>query len=134
MDVYGITKIITELSEFNISYFEYKDNEIKIKILKTNNIVNKNSAINQISCSKETLTHHVVKSKYVGIIKLLDENTLNPFVHIGMKVKDGDILCKMEYLNNTIDILADCCGIISSICIKHGSLVDYGKNIMVISY
>lgn len=134
MDIYEITKIITEISKFKISYFEYKDNEIKIKILRPNNIANKNSIIDQISCSKETLTHHVVTSKYVGIIKLLDESTLSPFVYIGMEVKIGDMLCKIEYLNNTIDILADYSGVISDICIKDSTLVDYGKKIMVISY
>ncbi|WP_234119110.1 acetyl-CoA carboxylase biotin carboxyl carrier protein [Clostridium hydrogenum] len=134
MDFYEIEKIIEKVCKFNISYFEYKDNEMKIKMVKRNNIVNKNIAIHEISCSKETFIYHQITSKYVGVVKLLHKETLEPFGYIGMKVKCDDILCEIEYLNITIDIISEYSGIISDICVKNNDLIDYGKKIMIIAY
>lgn len=72
-----------------------------------------------------------IKSTYVGILRLNDKKG-NPISSVGREVKKGDLLCNVEVLEILHQITSPCDGVITSILLKDGDIVEYGSVIMEI--
>jgi len=68
-----------------------------------------------------------VKSPMVGVFYSASAPEENPYVHVGDKVKKGDVLCVIEAMKLFNEITADEDGEIVKICVSDGQVVEYGQ-------
>ena len=68
-----------------------------------------------------------VKSPIVGIFYTAPAPDSDPFVHIGSKVKKGDVLCIIEAMKLMNEITAESDGEIIDICLKNGDIAEFGQ-------
>lgn len=68
-----------------------------------------------------------VKSPIVGVFYSASSPEAEPFVTIGSKVKNGDVLCMIEAMKLMNEITAECDGEIVDICLKNGDIAEYGQ-------
>jgi acetyl-CoA carboxylase biotin carboxyl carrier protein len=55
-----------------------------------------------------------------------------PYVQVGDRVSEGDILCIIEAMKMMNQIEADVSGVIKSIRIQNGEAVEFGQTLFVI--
>lgn len=67
-----------------------------------------------------------VKSPLVGIFYTAPSEDGEPFVHVGKKVKKGDVLCVIESMKLMNEILSEYDGVITEICAENRQVVDFG--------
>jgi acetyl-CoA carboxylase biotin carboxyl carrier protein len=68
-----------------------------------------------------------VTSPIVGIFYSSSAPDADPFVHIGSKVKKGDVLCIIEAMKLMNEITAETDGEIVDICMKNGDIAEFGQ-------
>ncbi len=128
MNLEYIKLIINQINNSGIKTFEYIDDEISIKIIKSDDTfkINKSSNItnNELACTVHEKVK--IKSSYVGKVIFLDNRTNKPFVLLGQSIKKGDLLCIIHYLNVPMHIISPCNGILINIFVKNNSFVEYG--------
>ena len=69
----------------------------------------------------------IVKSPMVGTFYSKSSPKADPYVKVGQKVKNGDILCIVEAMKLMNEIESEFDGEIVEICVNDGEMVDYGK-------
>lgn len=133
MDIELIKSVLDQLNNSDIKYLEYKDDESSLKIIKNNISLNLNKKVReQIACTKQETDNFEIKSIYVGIVVIINNKTGKPFVNLGQVINKGDLLCIIEFLNQSIEIRSPYSGILNDICIKNNEFVDYGKILFLI--
>lgn len=70
---------------------------------------------------------NVVSSPMVGVFYAAPGEDQAPYVHVGDKVKQGDILCIVEAMKVMNEITAQCDGEIVDICVRNGDVVEFGQ-------
>ena len=75
---------------------------------------------------------HIVTSPLVGTVYLSPAPDKDPFVKIGTRVKDGDILCIVEAMKLMNEIPGHCNGVITEILVASGEMVEYGQELFCI--
>ncbi|MBZ9608735.1 hypothetical protein G9F73_013045 [Clostridium estertheticum] len=123
MDINILKKIINQMEQSSISYLEYKDSNISLKLA----MQKKHNINDEIACTIKNKDIYLIKSKYVGIVKIIDNESHQSFVTLGQMVEIGDLLCVIEYLNLFIQIKSCVCGYVSEICVKNQSMIQYGE-------
>ncbi len=68
-----------------------------------------------------------VKSPLVGVFYAAPAPDAEPFVSVGSRVKQGDVLCLIEAMKLMNEITAECDGEVAEICIKNGEIAEYGQ-------
>lgn len=131
-----IKRLIDDVGNSNIDdiSLEFPDG-LKINIKK--NGTSLNTVVNQVvpssteenkavECVNEK-NYKVITSPVVGTFYSKSAPTASPFVHVGQKVKKGDVLCIIEAMKLMNEIEAECGGEIVEILAKDEDMVDYGK-------
>jgi len=125
MNVNIVKMIINQVSIANVSFFEYTDKEVHIKMVKPQKPeATKSEVEEEIACSVKREIYQHIRSEYVGIFR--------SFISVGQSVKPGDLLCFIDYLDIEIQIKSEFSGDITEICVENGDLVDYGKILLEI--
>ena len=75
---------------------------------------------------------HLVKSPMVGTFYRASQPGADPFVQIGSKVNEQDILCLIEAMKLLNEIEAGKAGTVSQILVENGQPVEYGQPLFVI--
>lgn len=70
---------------------------------------------------------NVVTSPMVGVFYCAPAEDQPPYVQVGDKVKQGDILCIVEAMKVMNEITADCDGEIVDICVRNEEVVEFGQ-------
>lgn len=74
----------------------------------------------------------IVKSPLVGTAHLINEETGEPFVTVGTRVKKGQTLAVVEAMKMMNDIEAETDGVVEKILIEDGATVEYNGEMFVI--
>ncbi len=82
--------------------------------------------------SEPKQTGHVVKSPMVGTFYRASQPGADPFVQIGSKVAEQDVLCLIEAMKLLNEIEAGKAGTVSQILVENGQPVEYGQPLFVI--
>ncbi len=69
--------------------------------------------------------YHIVEAPLVGTFYRASAPDVDPFVEVGDRVKDGDVLCIVEAMKSMNEIQADVSGVIKEICIENAGLVEF---------
>lgn len=125
---------IAKSSHIKELYLKTKDIKITLKFSDGSEVVDYQRSIVHHEVEEqqeqdETLPKVEVKSPFVGIFRLNDKKG-NPLSYVGKNVSRGDILCNVEVLGVLNEITSPVNGKISSILVKDGDIVDYGKVVM----
>lgn len=74
-----------------------------------------------------------VTAPMVGVFYAAPSPGAEPFVTVGSTVRAGDTLCIIEAMKLMNEVVAECDGTITRICVADGDLVEYGACIMEIT-
>ena len=69
---------------------------------------------------------HVVTSPFVGTFYRSPSPDAEPFVEVGDRVREGQVLCIVEAMKLMNEIEADVAGTIVEILVENGQPVEYG--------
>lgn len=75
---------------------------------------------------------NIVKSPMVGTFYLKPSPTSKPYIEIGKKVKEGDVLCIIEAMKLMNEIESEYTGKVTEILVKDGENVEYGTPLFII--
>lgn len=75
---------------------------------------------------------NIVKSPMVGTFYLKPSPDSEPYVEVGQKVKQGEVLCIVEAMKLMNEIESEFDGEVKEILVKDGEPVEYGKPLFVI--
>lgn len=73
-----------------------------------------------------------IKSPIVGTFYSAPSPTKPPYVKVGDKVNEGDIVCIVESMKVMNEIQADISGTVASIAVKDGEAVEFGQPLIII--
>lgn len=68
-----------------------------------------------------------VKSPMVGVFYGKPAPDEKPFVTVGSRVENGDVLCIIEAMKLMNEITADLAGEITEVCVSDGDIVEFGQ-------
>ena len=73
-----------------------------------------------------------VRSPMPGTFYTASEPGAKPFVDVGSKINEGDVICIIEAMKIMNEIESDISGEIVEICVENESLVEYGQTLFKI--
>ena len=164
IDIELIKKLIYMVDKSNLCLFELETNNIKIHMAKvdTKDVISKENdqdfkskikskilreSKDEICCtskydasistpSRDNKNDEIIliKSSLVGIFyDYIPKKNYFQLI-IGAKVKKGQILGIIVYLNIPIEIISDSDGEIIDVCVKEGQMVEYGQTLFKIKF
>lgn len=142
MDIQEIKKIIALFEKSEISEMELELNGSKIRLKKEltapvvfDKVSAKPSAPLTILGSSEPLTEDEsgwVKAPLVGTLYASPSPTSAPFVSVGQKVNEGDVVCVIEAMKVMNEIKAHRGGIITKVNADNGIMVEFNQKLICI--
>ncbi len=133
-----IKELTDYLNEFKLTELEYGNNDLKIKVSKSN--ISKNSDnLNNISLinnkkivSEEKNNEKKITSPIIGTAYLAPEPNAKKFVEVGMKIKKGDTVMIVEAMKTMNHVPSTLEGVVKKVCVKDGQPVEFGQTIIIL--
>lgn len=145
MDIRKIKKLIELLQESGIAEIEIKEGEESVRISRAANIgpapavapgmVHQAAAASApaaVAPAEPQVEGHTINAPMVGTCYLSPSPGTPPFVTVGSRVKQGDVLCIIEAMKIMNQIEADRDGTVASVLAETGQPVEYGQPLFVI--
>lgn len=152
MDLRKLKTLIDLVSESNVSELEITEAEGKVRIVKSEGVVQQFvaapvqaapvmaapvaaapvAAAPAAAPAAAAVEGHVVKSPMVGTFYRASSPGAKPFVDVGSQVKEGDTICIVEAMKILNEIEADKSGTIVRVLGENGQAVEYGQPLFVI--
>lgn len=148
MDLRKLKTLIDLVSESNVSELEITEAEGKVRIVKSEGIVQQYVAAPMqvapvmaapvaaapvaAAPAAAAVEGHVVKSPMVGTFYRASSPGAKAFVDVGSQVKEGDTICIVEAMKILNEIEADKSGTIVRVLGENGQAVEYGQPLFVI--
>ncbi|MDL5036438.1 acetyl-CoA carboxylase biotin carboxyl carrier protein [Comamonas resistens] len=152
MDLRKLKTLIDLVSESNVSELEITEAEGKVRIVKSEGVVQQFvaapvqaapvmaapvaaapvTAAPAAAPAAAAVEGHVVKSPMVGTFYRASSPGAKPFVDVGSQVKEGDTICIVEAMKILNEIEADKSGTIVRVLGENGQAVEYGQPLFVI--
>ncbi len=128
-----IKQLTDYLNEFNLTELEYGNNDLKIKVSKSNSVSStfQSEPKNQKTEIKK-LTGNEIKSPIIGTAYLAPEPGGKKFTEEGKKIKKGDTVMIVEAMKTMNHVPSPFDGIVKEICVEDGSPVEFGQTIAII--
>jgi len=141
MDIQEIKKIVALFEKSRISEMELELNGSKLRL--------KKELTAPVVCETQTLKAQPlpvmgvaetpdedesawVKAPLVGTLFSAPSPTSAPFVSVGSKVSEGDVVCVIEAMKVMNEIKAHRSGVITSISADNGTMVEYNQKLVCI--
>ena len=149
MDLRKLKTLIDLVSESNVSELEITEAEGKVRIVKSEGVVQQYVAAPMQAApmmaapvvampatapatAAPAVDGHVVKSPMVGTFYRASSPGAKAFVDVGSQVKEGDTICIVEAMKILNEIEADKSGTIVRVLGENGQAVEYGQPLFVI--
>ena len=150
MDLRKLKTLIDLVSESNVSELEITEAEGKVRIVKSEGVVQQYVAAPMQAApvmaapvaaaaapvaaapAAAAVEGHVVKSPMVGTFYRASSPGAKAFVDVGSQVKEGDTICIVEAMKILNEIEADKSGTIVRVLGENGQAVEYGQPLFVI--
>ena len=152
MDLRKLKTLIDLVSESNVSELEITEAEGKVRIVKSEGVVQQYvaapvqaapmmaapvaaapvAAAAPATAASAAVEGHVVKSPMVGTFYRASSPGAKAFVDVGSQVKEGDTICIVEAMKILNEIEADKSGTIVRVLGENGQAVEYGQPLFVI--
>ncbi|MBS0499717.1 MAG: acetyl-CoA carboxylase biotin carboxyl carrier protein [Burkholderiaceae bacterium] len=148
MDLRKLKTLIDLVSESNVSELEITEAEGKVRIVKAGLAAPAVAAVPvqavpvaapaavaapvAAAPAEPAVTGFVVKSPMVGTFYRSASPGGSPFVEVGQKVNEGDVICIIEAMKILNEIEAEKSGTITQVLGENGQAVEYGQPLFVI--
>lgn len=142
MDIQEIKKIIALFEKSEISEMELELNGSKIRLKKEltapvvfEKVTAKPSVPLTILGSSEPVIEDEsgwVKAPLVGTLYASPSPTSAPFVSVGQKVNEGDVVCVIEAMKVMNEIKAHRGGIVTKVTADNGTMVEFNQRLICI--
>lgn len=148
MDTKKIKQIIELFEDSSVASMDLEIDDIKIKLEKqSTTVVNAAPQVQTVAVAptietveavKEDSTKVVevnkdyVKSPLVGTFYASASQGGKPFVEVGSKVNEGDVICIIEAMKVMNEIKAHRSGTVSEIKVKDGDMVQFDEELIAI--
>jgi acetyl-CoA carboxylase biotin carboxyl carrier protein len=142
MNIEHVEQLAKILKAYDLTAVEIKDGEYRVRVERGNVISPAGGAqlvaaglpqqpaepnYNVQPSVNPLLDYIDVKSPIVGVFYTASSPDAEPFVSIGSRVRQGDVLCIIEAMKLLNEITADIDGEIADICLKNGDIAEYGQ-------
>ena len=145
MDIRKVKKLIEMLENSNLEEIEIQEGEESVRLVKgstnaTNtthaqsiNIPQATSPVSAVeessieNISEETTDGNFIKSPMVGTFYASASPGAKPFVNLGDKVNEGDVVCIVEAMKMMNEIKSEFTGKVISIKVDNSEPVEYGQ-------
>tara|TARA_Y100000591_G_C21702526_1_gene629040 strand:+ start:414 stop:839 length:426 start_codon:yes stop_codon:yes gene_type:complete len=133
-----IKELVENLKEFNLSELEYQDGQTKIKVSKTNNIIESSKTSAVVPQNKTVLKNSEdvdgirIKSPIIGTAYLAPEPGAKSFVKIGDKIKKGQTVMIVEAMKTMNHVPSTNDGEVKKILVEDGQPVEFGQTLVIL--
>ena len=136
-----IKELIALLEESSLSVLEVKDDDKKVRLEKAQTTaaapaaVTVNAAPVQAAPAPAAEVEDdgkTISAPIVGVFYAAPSPESEPYVHVGQKVKKGDVVCIIEAMKCMNEIQAEEDGEITAVLATNGELVEYNQPLFAI--
>lgn len=147
MEIKEIRELAAILEDSGLTSLEFDDGTSKVKLEKNPSEGCKNVYVNGMTNAEAqqgapvmpvqqagvpeppaaTAIGEEIKSPMVGVFYTAASPEEAPFVSVGSRVKQGDVICIVEAMKLMNEIVAERDGEIVEICASNGEIVEYGQ-------
>jgi acetyl-CoA carboxylase biotin carboxyl carrier protein len=91
-----------------------------------NNTIQK-EVVEKVALAPEVVDDHfhIVEAPLVGTFYRASSPDSDPFVEVGDRVQNGDVLCIVEAMKSMNEIQSDVSGIVKEICVENAGMVEF---------
>ena len=150
MDIRKVKKLIEMLENSSLNEIVIKEGEESVKLVKSagsfqapqmitpsSQVMESPSSETETKETSETAEAKIINGKsinspMVGTFYSSPNPGAEPFVKVGDKVSEGDVLCIIEAMKMMNEVKSDYNGIIKEILISDAEPVEYGEALFVI--
>ena len=143
IDKEAINELNDILKKNNLSEIEVKDGKRSIRISKgisrvNYNETNKTDANNvaetekKIELKTEYNKKNCIKAPMLGTLYHASSPNAKPFVKVGTKIKEGDVIFIIEAMKTMNQVKSDRNGIVKKILVENGMPVEYDQDLLII--
>jgi acetyl-CoA carboxylase biotin carboxyl carrier protein len=154
MDLDEITRILNLMREHELAEFELERDQVKLRLRKHTPVTWSASppapalyappavgvappqssppSAPVLAQVGEDLDLAIVKSPIVGTYYAASEPGAKPFVEVGQRVRQGEVLCIIEAMKLMNEINAECDGELVKVYVENGQAVQYGERLFAI--
>ena len=161
MDIRKVKKLIEMLEESNLNEIEIKEGEEAVKLVKSNpipsnfisstpDIISEPTQQSPIAMpsapsSETTVTQEIsqtsdvlesgnkMNSPRVGTFYSAPNPESEPFVKVGDKINEGDVLCIIEAMKMMNEVKSEFSGTVKQILVENAEPVEFDQTLFVIS-
>ena len=129
MELDHLLKLIREVSDSNLSSFQYEEGNIKIAMEcgKEVQVISSPVERKEMPVQEKESGGNIIKAPLVGTFYAAPGEEEEPFVHVGSKVEKGQILAIVEAMKLMNEIESEFSGEIAEVYVKNGEPVEYGQ-------
>ena len=138
-----IQQIITDFEKSDLVTLELEFKDVKLSLSKNkevvleqtvkDNVITQNeNEINQVIEEKINLPEDVVTSPLVGTFYAASDPDAKPFVTVGERVEEGDVVCIVEAMKIMNEITSNVSGIVEQIHFENGDVVSYKDTLITV--
>ena len=107
-----------------------KSNKVEMFNIETPNIHNANKELNVNTENKQN--GEWIKAPFVGTFYAAPGEKEPPYITVGQKVKEGDVLCILEAMKVMNEIKSNKSGTVLEIKAKNGVMVEFDEELILI--
>ncbi len=136
-----IKELIALLEESSLSVLEVKDDDKKVRLEKAQTAAAAPAAVTVNAAPVQAApapaaeaddNGKTISAPIVGVFYAAPSPESEPYVHVGQKVKKGDVVCIIEAMKCMNEIQAEEDGEIAAVLATNGELVEYNQPLFAI--
>ena len=136
-----IKELIALLEESSLSVLEVKDDDKKVRLEKAQTAAAAPAAVTVNAAPVQAAPApaaepeddgKTISAPIVGVFYAAPSPESEPYVHVGQKVKKGDVVCIIEAMKCMNEIQAEEDGEIAAVLATNGELVEYNQPLFAI--
>ncbi len=136
-----IKELIALLEESSLSVLEVKDDDKKVRLEKAQTTAAAPAAVTVNAAPVQAAPApaaepeddgKTISAPIVGVFYAAPSPESEPYVHVGQKVKKGDVVCIIEAMKCMNEIQAEEDGEIAAVLATNGELVEYNQPLFAI--
>ena len=127
----GLDEMTLELKDFKINL---KNNKVEYVTKEVVNVVEKNNPVKPVKEEKQVdnTNDEWIKAPFVGTFYAAPSANEAPYVKVGQKIKEGDIICILEAMKVMNEIKSNKSGTVLEIKAQNGNMVEFNEELILI--
>ena len=127
----GLDEMTLELKDFKINL---KNNKVEYVAKEFVNVVEKSSPVKVEKVEEQVndVKGEWIKAPFVGTFYAAPSANEAPYVKVGQKIKEGDIICILEAMKVMNEIKSNKSGTVLEIKAQNGNMVEFNEELILI--